>query len=234
MPAVVLLVDGQEATTKPLCCSLDTMHRIKRAYSGKDSAATPAAPRRTPSNGREAAPGMHAGEAYEQSSWWSQAHCMPTSLAGFKIFRVYNDPASDVAAANGGSSYRTPQHHQQRPGPRPPEEGEFILTVKDVTSSSEGSFAGHIVHGEQPSCVVMCCSLDSASRVIRVQQSSPEDNITNVLCRRQVGDVPRISVTGVLEQDGQRCTFFEMSLPLESMLCISLALHSKFGRQRYF
>ena len=38
-------------------CSLDTMHRIKRAYSGsKESAAAPTPPRRTTSGGREGAP----------------------------------------------------------------------------------------------------------------------------------------------------------------------------------
>lgn len=52
-----------------------------------------------------------------------------------------------VAAANGYSSYKTPQQQTRRP----PEEGEFILTVKDVTASSKGSFAGHIVHGEDTS-----------------------------------------------------------------------------------
>lgn len=55
-----------------------------------------------------------------------------------------------LGAANGyvgySSGYRTPQQ-QTRPAARQPTEDEFILTVKDVTSSSEGSFAGHIVAG---------------------------------------------------------------------------------------
>jgi hypothetical protein len=66
------------------------------------------------------------------------------SLPSLQLLTVVSDDRA--AAASGSSSYRTPQHNQ-RPSARPPAEGEFILTVKDVTSSSEGSFAGHIVHG---------------------------------------------------------------------------------------